>query len=220
MRTGVHDIPKQDILTQDSVAVSVDAVVFYHVSDPMLAVCGDDNYNATTQFKAQSVIRNILGTKSLTEILREKEHIGTEMRESLQEGVSRNGVTVDRLELKHVGIPTNMQRSMAKEAEAKVRSEAKIILSNSEGEASQRLVEAGDDLSPVSIHLRYLQSMLKIHRPVEDDMVYIVPLPLEIVKMITAKDRIMEAVKDRVNKKREFTGSSAAQNMIRKRRGK
>ena len=140
MRTGVHDIPKQDILTQDSVAVSVDAVVFYHVSDPMLAVCGDDNYNATTQFKAQSVIRNILGTKSLTEILREKEHIGTEMRESLQEGVSRNGVTVDRLELKHVGIPTNMQRSMAKEAEAKVRSEAKIILSNSEGEASQRLV--------------------------------------------------------------------------------
>ena len=70
MRTGVHGIPKQDILTQDSVAVSVDAVVFYHVSDPMLAVCGDDNYNATTQFKAQSVIRNILGTKSLTEILR------------------------------------------------------------------------------------------------------------------------------------------------------
>ena len=75
-------------------------------------------------------------------------------------------------------------------------------------------------MSPVSINLRYLQSMLKIHRPVEDDMVYIVPLPLEIVKMITAKDRIMEAVKDMVNKKREFTGSSAAQNMIRKRRGK
>ena len=129
-------------------------------------------------------------------------------------------MTVDCLELKHVGIPTNMQKSMAKEAEAKVRSEAKLILSNSEGEASQRLVEAGDDLSPVSIHLRYLQSMLKIHRPVEDDMLYIVPLPLEMVKMITAKDRIMEAVKDRINKKRELTGSSSAKNMIRKRRGK
>ena len=75
-------------------------------------------------------------------------------------------------------------------------------------------------MSPVSIHLRYLQSMLKIHRPVDDDMVYIVPLPLEMVKMITAKHGIMKAVKERINKKKEITGGSAAQNMVRKRKGK
>ena len=163
MRTGVHDIPTQDILTKDSVAIAVDAVVYYRVSDSMQALCGDGDYNITTQFKAQSVIRNILGTKTLAEILQEREYLGVEMSESLQEGVTQNGVMIERLELKQVGIPTSMQRSMASEAEANVKSKAKFILSNAEGEASQRLVEAGDDLSPVSIHLRYLQTMLKIH---------------------------------------------------------
>ena len=208
MRTGVHDIPAQDILTRDSVAVSVDAVVFYRVSDPMLAVCGDDDYNTTTKFKAQSVIRNILGTRTLTEILREREYIGTEMKESLQESVTMNGVTVVRVELKQVGIPTSMQRSMASEAEAKVKSKAKVILSNAEGEASQKLVSAGDDLSPVSIHLRYLQSMLKIHRPVEEDMVYIVPVPLEVVRSIIYKKGIMKTMKENIEKRVKITTRS------------
>ena len=191
LRTGVYDIPKQDILTQDSVAVSVDAVVLYHVSDPMLAVCGDDNYRVTTQFKAQSVIRTVLGTKTLGEILLLKGTMGEEMRDTLQEGVRTHGVVVDQVELKHVGIPLTMQRSMAREAEAKVKSKAKCIQSRSEGEASKKLVEAGDDLTTVSIHLRYLQSMLKIHRPVEEDMVYIVPLPLDMVKIIVANNEII-----------------------------
>ena len=215
MRTGVHDVLKQDILTQDSVNLCVDAVVFYRVSDPLLAVCGDDNYNASTQFKAQSVIRNTLGTKTLGEILHEKEHMGAEMRASLQEGVSKIGVTIDRMELKHVGISVTMQSSMAKEAEAKVNSQAKWIHSHSEGETSKRLVEAGDDLSPVSIHLRYLQSMLKIHRPVEKDMVYIVPIPLEIARIVIAKDWKMHGNKNKMDKR--VKNGKTTENVLRKR---
>ena len=216
MRTGAHDIPTQDILTKDSVAIAVDAVVYYRVSDPMQAICGDGDYNVTTQFKAQSVIRNILGTKTLAEILQEREYLGVEMSEGLQEGVRQNGVTIERLELKQVGIPTSMQRSMASEAEANVKSKAKFILSNAEGEASQRLVEAGDDLSPVSIHLRYLQTMLKIHRPVEEDMMYVVPLPMEIIQRITANSGIINILQ----KKEENNRSGKTENVVRRRKRK
>ena len=216
MRTGAHDIPSQDILTKDSVAIAVDAVVYYRVSDPMQAVCGDGDYNVTTQFKAQSVIRNILGTKTLAEILQEMEYLGVEMSERLQEGVRQNGVTIERLELKQVGIPTSMQRSMASEAKANVKSKAKFILSNAEGEASQRLVEAGDDMSPVSIHLRYLQTMLKIHRPVEEDMMYVVPLPMEIIQRITANSGIINILQ----KKEENNRSGKTDNVVRRRKRK
>ena len=139
----------QEILTSDSVAVSVSAVVFYRVSDPMQAVCGDGDYNMSTKFKTQTVIRNVLGTRTLHEILRGREEMATQLRESLQAKVSQNGVTVDRLELKQVGIPRGMQKIMASEAEAKAEAKAKVILSNAEGLASQRLVSDGDNLSLV-----------------------------------------------------------------------
>ena len=83
-RTGVFDIPSQDIITKDSITVSVDAVVFYREINPMLAVCGDGNYRVTTQYKSQTVIRNILGTKHLTQILRDRDDIAEEMMENLQ----------------------------------------------------------------------------------------------------------------------------------------
>ena len=138
------------------------------------------------------------------------------MSETLQEGVAQNGITIERLELKQVGIPTSMQRSMASEAEANVKSKAKFILSNAEGEANQRLVEAGDDLSPVSIHLRYLQTMLKIHRPVEEDMLYVVPLPMDIIHRITANNGILNILQ----KMEENNGSGNTENVVRRRRWK
>ena len=138
------------------------------------------------------------------------------MRKSLQEGVAQNGVMIERLELKQVGIPTTMQRSMASEAKANVKSKAKFILSNAEGEASQRLVEAGDDLSPVSIHLRYLQTMLKIHRPIEEDIMYVVLLPMEIIQRITASSGIMNSLQ----KVEENNRSGNTENFVRKRKRK
>ena len=107
-------------------------------------------------------------------------------------------------------------KSMASEAEANVKSKAKFILSNAEGEASQRLVEAGDDLSPVSIHLRYLQTMLKIHRPVEEDMLYVVPLPMDIIHRITADNGILNILQ----KMEENNIIDKTENVVRKRRRK
>ena len=223
MRTGVHDIPTQEILTSDSVAVSVSAVVFYRVSDPMQAVCGDGDYNLSTKFKTQTVIRNVLGTRTLHEILRGREEMATQLRDSLQAKVAQNGVTVDRLELKQVGIPRGMQKIMASEAEAKAQAKAKVILSNAEGLASERLVSAGDDLSPVSIHLRYLQTMLKIHRPVEDDMAHIVPMPLEIVRYLVGRKGFKtfdEKIKDKLRAVRLKRGDSAEINLNRRKNTK
>jgi erythrocyte band 7 integral membrane protein len=134
----------------------------------------------------------------------------------LQEGVAQSGVMIELLELKQVGIPTSMQRSLASEAVANVQSKAKFILGNAEGEASQRLVEAGDDLRPVSIHLRYLQTMLKIHRPVEEDMMYVVTLPMEIIQRITGNSGIINILQ----KIEENNRSGKTENVHRKRRRK
>merc|ERR1711915_485491 len=99
-----------------------------------------------------------------------------------------------------------MQRTMAAEAEAKVKARAKVILSYAEGEASARLVDAGGDLSPISVHLRYLQAMMKIHRPFEEDMMYVIPMPMEIVKKLITKDNQDERgdlIKKQTNKARQ-----------------
>ena len=214
MRTGVHDIPSQEILTSDSVAVSVAAVVFYRVSDPMQAVCGDGDYILSTKFKTQTVIRNVLGMRTLHEILQGREEMARQLRESLQEKVTMNGVTVDRVELKQVGIPRKMQKIMASEAEANAEAKAKVILSNAEEQSSKTLVTAGDDLSTVSIHLRYLQTMLKIHRPVEEDMAHIMPMPLEIVKYWVGR-RGLEKVAAKIRENLRRNGSTE-KNIIRR----
>lgn len=214
MRTGVHDIPSQEILTSDSVAVSVAAVVFYRVSDPMQAVCGDGDYILSTKFKTQTVIRNVLGMRTLHEILQGREEMARQLRESLQEKVTMNGVTVDRVELKQVGIPKKMQKIMASEAEANAEAKAKVILSNAEEQSSKTLVTAGEDLSTVSIHLRYLQTMLKIHRPAEADMAHIMPMPLEIVKYWVGR-RGVEKVKAKIKENLRRNGSTE-KNIIRR----
>ena len=165
LRTGVYDIPSQDVLTKDSISVSVNAVVFWRVVDPMLAVCSDGDYKVSTQYKSQTVIRNILGTKNLTQILNERERISQEMVENLQNGVRKIGVSIERIEMKEIGLPRSMMRAMAGEAEAKVQSQAKMVMSRGEAMANNKLVEAGDNLDVVSVHLRYLQTMMRISTP-------------------------------------------------------
>ena len=99
LRTGVYDIPSQDVLTKDSISVCVNAVVFWRVVDPLLAVCGDGDYRASTQYKSQTVIRNILGTKNLHEILSERESISSGIQELLDEGTEPWGILVERVEM-------------------------------------------------------------------------------------------------------------------------
>ena len=148
------------------------------------------------------MIRNILGTKNLTQILNEREAISKEMVENLQGGVRKIGVSIERIEMKEIGLPTSMMRAMAGEAEAKVQSKAKMVMSRGEAMANNKLVEAGDTLDVVSVHLRYLQTMMRIsqpqvskgvtpHSPVftnkqqlsiyqDDNTCYLMALPLEL----------------------------------------
>jgi erythrocyte band 7 integral membrane protein len=142
LRTGAFDVPPQEILTRDSVTVSVDAVVYYQVSNPLAAICNNDDYNRSTRLLAATTLRsfeevfdlkretltfrNVLGTKNLSEILSERESIGNSMHRSLEAATQPWGVHVDRVEVKDVRLPQQMQRSMAAEAEATRDARAKV----------------------------------------------------------------------------------------------
>jgi len=181
LRMGAFDVPPQEILTRDSVTVSVDAVVYYQVSNPLAAVCNNDDYNRSTRLLAATTLRNILGTRNLSEILAEREAIGQSMHSCLEEATNPWGVHVDRVEIKDVRLPQQMQRAMAAEAEAAREARAKVIASEGEQKSSKALKEAADVMSssPGALQLRYLQTLHSISA--EKNSTIIFPLPMEIV---------------------------------------
>merc|ERR1712018_845838 len=132
LRTVSFDVPPQEILTKDSVTVAVDAVVYFKIISPMAAVCNVENYNKSTRLLASTTLRNILGTKSLAEILSDKEHIAGEMLEQLDIATDPWGIKVERIEVKDVKLPPQLQRAMAAEAEATREARAKVIAAEGE----------------------------------------------------------------------------------------
>eukprot|EP00090_Calanus_glacialis_P024965 TRINITY_DN3877_c0_g1_i1.p1 TRINITY_DN3877_c0_g1~~TRINITY_DN3877_c0_g1_i1.p1 ORF type:complete len:307 (+),score=65.29 TRINITY_DN3877_c0_g1_i1:30-923(+) len=181
LRTGAFDVPPQEILTRDSVTISVDAVVYYQVSNPLAAVCNNDDYNRSTRLLAATTLRNVLGTKNLSEVLSERESIGDSMHRILEVATDPWGVHVDRVELKDVRLPQEMQRSMAAEAEATRDARAKVIASEGEQKSAKALKEAADIIaqSPAALQLRYLQTLNSISA--EKNSTIIFPLPMEIL---------------------------------------
>jgi erythrocyte band 7 integral membrane protein len=181
LRTGAFDVPPQEILTRDSVTISVDAVVYYQVSNPLAAVCNNDDYNRSTRLLAATTLRNVLGTKNLSEVLSERELIAESMQRILEEATDPWGVHVDRVELKDVRLPQQMQRAMAAEAEATRDARAKVITSEGEQKSSKALKEAADIIaqSPAALQLRYLQALHSIST--EKNSTIIFPLPMEIM---------------------------------------
>jgi len=181
LRTGAFDVPPQEILTKDSVTVSVDAVVYYQVSNPLSAICNNDDYNRSTRLLAATTLRNVLGTRNLSEILSEREEIGESMHRSLEAATDPWGVHVERVEIKDVRLPTQMQRAMAAEAEATRDARAKVIASEGEQKSSKALKEAADIMasSPGALQLRYLQTLNSISA--EKNSTIIFPLPMEIM---------------------------------------
>lgn len=181
LRTGAFDVPPQEILTRDSVTVSVDAVVYYQVSNPLAAICNNDDYNRSTRLLAATTLRNVLGTRNLSEILSERESIGEAMHKNLEVATDPWGVHVDRVEIKDVRLPQQMQRAMAAEAEATRDARAKVIASEGEHKSSRALKEAADILStsPAALQLRYLQTLTTIST--EKNSTIIFPLPMELL---------------------------------------
>ncbi|CAK9805012.1 Band 7 protein AAEL010189 [Anthophora quadrimaculata] len=181
LRTVSFDVPPQEVLTKDSVTVSVDAVVYYRIKEPLNAVVKIANYSHSTRLLAASTLRTVLGTRNLAEILSERETISHTMQTSLDEATDPWGVKVERVEIKDVRLPVQLQRAMATEAEATREARAKVIAAEGEMLASRALKEASDviSMSPAALQLRYLQTLSNIS--VEKNSTIIFPLPVEFL---------------------------------------
>jgi len=187
LRTVSFDIPPQEILTKDSVTVAVDGVVYYRVSNPMAAVCNVSNYSWSTSLLAQTTLRNILGTRNLAEILSDREQIAHNMQSAIDEATDPWGISVERVEIKDVRLPHQLQRAMAAEAEAAREARAKVIAAEGEQKASRALKEAADVIaeSPAALQLRYLQTLNTISA--EKNSTIIFPLPMDIISHMMNK---------------------------------
>jgi erythrocyte band 7 integral membrane protein len=182
LRTVSFDVPPQEILTKDSVTVAVDAVVYYRISNATIAITNVEDYGRSTRLLAATTLRNVLGTKNLSEILSEREGISHTMQNILDEATDPWGIKVERVEVKDVRLPVQMQRAMAAEAEASRDARAKVIAAEGEQKASRALKEAADVImdSPAALQLRYLQTLSSI--AAEKNSTIVFPIPMELFK--------------------------------------
>lgn len=187
LRTVSFDVPPQEILTKDSVTVAVDAVIYYKIVSPMAAVCNVSDYAKCSKLLASTSLRTILGTKNLSEILSDRESIAEDILRNLDVATDPWGVKVERVEVKDVRLPQQLQRAMAAEAEAAREARAKVIAAEGEKKASRALKEASDIISesPAALQLRYLQTLTNISA--EKNSTILFPLPIELLTHFGAK---------------------------------
>jgi len=186
LRTVVHDVPEQDIITRDNVSVKVNAVVYFRVLDPSKAIVEvEDFYYATSQL-SQTTLRSILGQAELDELLSKRDKINTELQTILDQATDPWGIKVSQVEIKHVDLPSDMQRAMAKQAEAERERRAKIINAQGEYQAAQKLLDAAEIMNkqPITVQLRYLQTLREV--ATENNSTIIFPLPIDLVKPLVA----------------------------------
>merc|ERR1719264_163276 len=188
LRTVSFDVPPQEILTKDSVTVAVDAVVYYNIRNPMAAVCNVSDYSKSTKLLASTTLRNILGTKTLAELLSEREAIAGGLKTMIDTATDPWGIDIERVEVKDVRLPQNLQRAMAAEAEATREARAKVIAAEGEQKASKALKEASDIIteSPAALQLRYLQTLTQISA--EKNSTIIFPLPMDLMRGFMGKE--------------------------------
>jgi regulator of protease activity HflC (stomatin/prohibitin superfamily) len=184
LRTVVLDVPPQDVITRDNVTVKVNAVVYFRVVDPVSAVVQVENYLYATSQEAQTTLRSILGQAHLDELLSERERLGTALQAVIDQHTDPWGVKVTQVAVKAVDLPQEMQRAMAKQAEAEREKRAKVIHASGEFEASKQLTQAAQALAaePVAIHLRYLQTLTEI--AAEKNSTIVFPLPIDFMKAL------------------------------------
>jgi len=181
MRSQTFEIPPQEILTKDSVTVFVNAIMYYKVANAIHAVANVDDYSGSARLLAATTLRNVLGTLTLGDILCHREAIAKEMKSTLDEGTEPWGVMVERVEVKDVRVPEQLQRAMAAEAEAAREARAKVIAAEGEHKASRALRQAAEVImdSPAALQLRYLQTLNSISA--ENNSTIIFPVPIDIM---------------------------------------
>ena len=187
LRTIVHDVPSQDIITRDNVSVKVNAVVYFRVVDPSRAIVAVENYLYATSQLAQTTLRSVLGQAMLDELLSEREKLNIELQKVIDEHTNPWGIKVSLVEVKQVDLPIEMQRAMAKQAEAEREKRAKIIHAEGEAQAATKLSEAAEIIGhqPATLQLRYLQTLTEIAS--EKNSTIIIPLPIELMKAFLGK---------------------------------
>ena len=189
LRTVVLDVPPQDVITRDNVSVKVNAVVYFHVMDPARAVVKVENYLYATSQLSQTTLRSILGQATLDELLSSRDKLNESLQEILDKHTDPWGIKVTMVELKAVDLPIEMQRAMAKQAEAEREKRAKIIHASGEFEASKQLSEAAAIIGrePATLQLRYLQTLTEI--ATEKNSTIIFPVPVEFLKAFLPTER-------------------------------
>lgn len=187
LRTFTIDVAKQEIITKDNVPVMVDAVVYFNVSNPVLAVTKVENYTNSTTLLAQTILRSVLGQHELDDMLSQRAQLNEVLKNLLDEATDPWGIKVTAVEIKSVELPDTMKRAMAKQAEAERERRAKIIAADGEYQAAQKLLEAAQVISkdPAAIQLRYLQTLTEI--AVEKNSTILFPLPMELLKVFGTK---------------------------------
>ena len=182
LRTVVMDVPTQDVITQDNVSIKVNAVVYFRVIEPQKAIIGVENYLMATSQLSQTTLRSVLGQSELDDLLSQREKINHRLQQIIDANTEPWGIKVSNVEVKQIDLPQEMQRAMAKQAEAERERRSKVIAAEGEFQASQRLADAAKILAdqPSALTLRYLQTLREI--ATENNSTTIFPVPIDLLK--------------------------------------
>jgi regulator of protease activity HflC (stomatin/prohibitin superfamily) len=202
MRTYVDDVPSQDVITRDNVSVKVNAVVYFHVTDPMQAVLQVENYLYATSQVSQTTLRSILGQAELDELLAERDKINRRLQEMIDQQTDPWGVKVSAVEVKHVDLPDTMQRAMARQAESERERRAKVIHAEGEFQASGRLRDAAATIEghPMAMQMRFLQTLSDVGA--ENNTTIVFPMPIELLSAFvkdTSQNGELKRIKPRAD---------------------
>jgi regulator of protease activity HflC (stomatin/prohibitin superfamily) len=190
LRIVVMDVPPQDVITRDNVSVKVNAVVYFRVMEPRRAIVEVENFHYATSQLAQTTLRSVLGQVELDDLLSQRERLNDQLQHILDQRTDPWGIKVSAVEVKHVDLPADMQRAIARQAEAEREKRAKIIHADGELQASEKLSQAAKVIAvePVTITLRYLQTLTEI--AAEKNSTIIFPLPIELLNLLKSnKDK-------------------------------
>ncbi len=187
LRVVTLDVPPQDIITKDNISAKVNAVAYFRVMDPIKAIIEVQNFQYATSQMAQTTLRSVLGEMDLDELLSQREEVNAKLQTILDKQTDPWGIKVSNVELKHVDITDDLRRAMARQAEAERERRAKIIAAEGEFQAAAKICDAADLMqkSPMSLQLRYLQTLVEIGS--ENNTTTLFPIPIDIFKAMTEK---------------------------------
>lgn len=190
LRLVAMDVDPQDVITRDNVSVKVNAVIYFRVIEPVKAIIEVENYGYAISQLAQTTLRSVCGEAELDDLLANREKINSQLQEILDKHTDPWGIKVTTVELKHIDLPQEMQRAMARQAEAERERRAKVINAEGEFQAAAKLAEASGIIEehPVALHLRYLQTMREI--ATESNSTTFLPIPLDLFKIFMTREKL------------------------------